>query len=100
MREINESISSLTTEFQEKLLEMTRERAVVVEDEELLEGLSSDRIAAASEAAAERGVPVVRQVGAFRPDRNVIEAFARIGWQWGGTWGGSPDYQHFSTTGG
>jgi peptidyl-dipeptidase Dcp len=55
MREINERISSLTTEFQELLLAMTRERAVIVDDDDLLEGLSSDRIAAAREAAEERG---------------------------------------------
>uniref|UniRef100_UPI0035694168 M3 family metallopeptidase n=1 Tax=Rhodohalobacter sp. TaxID=1974210 RepID=UPI0035694168 len=55
MREINERISSLTTEFQEKLLEMTRERAAVVEDETMLDGLSSDRIASAKELAEERG---------------------------------------------
>jgi peptidyl-dipeptidase Dcp len=55
MREINERISSLTTEFQELLLAMTRERAVIVDDADLLEGLSSDRIAAAREAADERG---------------------------------------------
>jgi hypothetical protein len=29
----------------------------------------------------------------------LIEAFARVGWKWGGTWAGSPDYQHFSTGG-
>jgi peptidyl-dipeptidase Dcp len=56
MREINERISSLTTEFQEKLLEMTRERAVVVEDEAMLDGLSGDRIASAKELAEERGL--------------------------------------------
>jgi peptidyl-dipeptidase Dcp len=55
MREINERVSTLTTEFQEKLLQMMRERAVIVEDRELLDGLSSDRIAAAAEAAEERG---------------------------------------------
>lgn len=55
MREINERVSSLTTEFQEKLLEMTRERVVVVEDEEMLDGLSSNRIASAREAAESRG---------------------------------------------
>lgn len=55
MREINERVSELTTRFQEQLLEMTRERAVVVEDEELLDGLNPDRIAAAKEAAEERG---------------------------------------------
>jgi hypothetical protein len=29
----------------------------------------------------------------------LVRAFARAGWGWGGRWGGSPDYQHFSTTG-
>jgi hypothetical protein len=28
------------------------------------------------------------------------DAFAAVGWQWGGRWTGSPDYQHFSSTGG
>jgi len=56
MRQVNERISSLTTEFQEKLLEMTRERAVVVDDVTMLDGLSSDRIASAKQAAEERGL--------------------------------------------
>ena len=30
----------------------------------------------------------------------LVRAFAAAGWQWGGRWTGSPDYQHFSTTGG
>lgn len=30
----------------------------------------------------------------------LVTAFASIGWQWGGLWAGSPDYQHFSATGG
>jgi hypothetical protein len=28
------------------------------------------------------------------------DAFASVGWLWGGRWSGSPDYQHFSATGG
>jgi hypothetical protein len=28
----------------------------------------------------------------------LVRAFAAAGWQWGGRWG-TPDYQHFSTTG-
>jgi len=55
MREINERVSSLTTQFQENLLEISRERAVVVDNPDLLDGLSSDRIAAAKEAAENRG---------------------------------------------
>jgi len=55
MREINERISSLTTQFQENLLALTRERAIVVEDVNRLDGLSADRIAAAKESAEARG---------------------------------------------
>ena len=29
----------------------------------------------------------------------LMRAFARIGWQWGGRWTASPDYQHFSANG-
>jgi hypothetical protein len=29
----------------------------------------------------------------------LVRAFAVAGWAWGGRWSGSPDYQHFSTTG-
>jgi hypothetical protein len=29
----------------------------------------------------------------------LVAAFAEVGWRWGGRWTGSPDYQHFSTTG-
>jgi hypothetical protein len=30
----------------------------------------------------------------------LVTAFASAGWEWGGLWTGSSDYQHFSTTGG
>ena len=30
----------------------------------------------------------------------LVRAFASVGWLWGGRWGGSPDWQHFSRTGG
>jgi hypothetical protein len=30
----------------------------------------------------------------------LVRAFAVVGWKWGGRWSGSPDYQHFSATGG
>jgi hypothetical protein len=29
----------------------------------------------------------------------LVQAFASIGWGWGGTWTGAVDYQHFSLTG-
>lgn len=29
----------------------------------------------------------------------LVQAFARIGWAWGGRWAASPDYQHFSANG-
>jgi hypothetical protein len=34
------------------------------------------------------------------PGGTLNDAFAAVGWQWGGRWAGSPDYQHFSSTGG
>ncbi|HYY64457.1 MAG TPA: M15 family metallopeptidase [Gaiellaceae bacterium] len=30
----------------------------------------------------------------------LVRTFAAVGWKWGGRWTGSPDYQHFSSTGG
>jgi hypothetical protein len=30
----------------------------------------------------------------------LVRAFASVGWLWGGRWSASPDYQHFSRTGG
>ena len=30
----------------------------------------------------------------------LVRSFAAADWQWGGRWTGSPDYQHFSATGG
>jgi hypothetical protein len=30
----------------------------------------------------------------------LVRAFASVGWLWGGRWTGSPDWQHFSATGG
>jgi len=35
----------------------------------------------------------------IRPGGPVTEAFAAIGWEWGGTWASAQDYQHFSLTG-
>jgi hypothetical protein len=34
------------------------------------------------------------------PGGTLVRAFAAAGWAWGGRWTGSPDYQHFSATGG
>ena len=33
--------------------------------------------------------------GTIREGDVVVRAFARIGWQWGGRWENTPDYQHF-----
>jgi len=30
----------------------------------------------------------------------LVRAFGSVGWLWGGRWSGTPDYQHFSSTGG
>lgn len=37
--------------------------------------------------------------GMAEPGGQLVEAFAAVGWQWGGRWTDSPDYQHFSATG-
>jgi D-alanyl-D-alanine carboxypeptidase len=34
------------------------------------------------------------------PGGVLVRAFASVGWLWGGRWTGSPDWQHFSATGG
>ena len=30
----------------------------------------------------------------------LVRAFASVGWEWGGRWASSPDYQHFYASGG
>jgi hypothetical protein len=41
-----------------------------------------------------RGLP-----GMIMPGDPIVEAFAAIGWEWGGAWSTLKDYQHFSDTG-
>ena len=38
--------------------------------------------------------------GVVRSDDVVVQAFARIGWLWGGDWSSAKDYQHFYAAGG
>lgn len=38
--------------------------------------------------------------GMAEPGGELNNAFADAGWQWGGRWTATPDYQHFSSTGG
>jgi peptidyl-dipeptidase Dcp len=56
VRAINGELSSLTTQFQNQLLEVTQERAVVIDDITALEGMSEADIAAAQQAATARGL--------------------------------------------
>jgi hypothetical protein len=37
--------------------------------------------------------------GLIHPGDVVVEAFASIGWEWGGSWTSTRDYQHFSQSG-
>lgn len=39
------------------------------------------------------------QPGMIHPDSVVVQAFADIGWTWGGDWSSLKDYQHFSASG-
>jgi hypothetical protein len=38
--------------------------------------------------------------GMATPGGLLVRAFRAVGWQWGGRWNGTPDYQHFSANGG
>jgi D-alanyl-D-alanine carboxypeptidase len=40
-----------------------------------------------------------RAAGMIHGGDVVVRAFAAAGWRWGGSWSGSRDYQHFSSTG-
>lgn len=42
----------------------------------------------------------VHRAGMAVPAGVLTSAFASVGWRWGGRWVDSPDYQHFSATGG
>ncbi|WP_182113748.1 MULTISPECIES: M3 family metallopeptidase [unclassified Actinotalea] len=55
LRELNSRISTLETAFGRELLAETNASAVLVEDAEDLEGMPQDAIAAARQAAADRG---------------------------------------------
>ena len=55
IRSLNEQLSNLQTEFNDNLLAATKERSVIVDDADELDGLSEAQIAAAAEKAKERG---------------------------------------------
>lgn len=55
IREINSELSALSTTFQQNMLAITREIAVVVDDVEMLDGLSDSQIASAARLATDRG---------------------------------------------
>ena len=55
VRAINEQLSSLETQFQNNLLAITKERALLVDDVSKLEGMSESEINAAKQAAAVKG---------------------------------------------
>lgn len=40
-----------------------------------------------------------RRKGMIGARGRVVRAFAEIGWEWGGAWSGTKDFQHFSATG-
>ena len=56
IRSLNEQLSKLETKFEENLLAIAKERAVVVDTAEELDGMSAAEIAAAAEAAKSRGL--------------------------------------------
>jgi hypothetical protein len=47
-------------------------------------------------ATLDRSADTHPRPGVIRANGPVVRAFARIGWEWGGTWSSAKDYQHFS----
>ncbi|WP_309615671.1 M3 family metallopeptidase [Salinibacterium sp.] len=56
LRDLNQSLSTLTTRFEKNLLADTNDLAVVIDDSAQLDGLETGEISAAAEAATERGL--------------------------------------------
>jgi hypothetical protein len=63
-------------------------------------GLSSQPRAGRRFAAIDRSADARAYAGAVRAEDVVVRSFERIGWEWGGDWSTSKDYQHFSSSGG
>jgi peptidyl-dipeptidase Dcp len=57
LRKLNQEEAGLSTDFQNKLLAATKAGALVLDDRAQLEGLNEADVAAAAEAAKERGLP-------------------------------------------
>jgi len=51
-------------------------------------------------AAIDRSARARVPTGAIQAGDVVVRAFDRIGWDWGGDWFMTKDYQHFSASGG
>jgi len=47
-------------------------------------------------AAVDRAAAATPRPPVIATNGPVVRAFARIGWEWGGTWTSGKDYQHFS----
>ena len=56
IRSLNEQLSKLETKFEENLLAIAKERAIIVDKPEDLDGLPASEIAAAAEEAKGRGL--------------------------------------------
>lgn len=56
IRSLNEQLSKLETKFEENLLAISKERAIVVDSAKELDGMTAAEIAAAGEAAKARGL--------------------------------------------
>lgn len=52
--------------------------------------------AGAAFAAIDRSAGAQVPPGVIRADDDVVRAFTRIGWSWGGAWRGPRDFQHFT----
>jgi len=90
LKALNEQISTLETAFQQKLLAAAKDGALVIDDKARLQGLSDEQIAAAAQAAADRGLKgkwvIVLQNTTQQPllqdlaDRAVRQQLFEAGW--------------------
>jgi peptidyl-dipeptidase Dcp len=90
LKALNEQISTLETAFQQKLLAAGKDGALVIDDKSKLAGLSDEQIAAAAQAAKDRGLTgkwvIVLQNTTQQPqlqdlsDRAVRQALFEASW--------------------
>jgi peptidyl-dipeptidase Dcp len=77
LRELNREEATLTTEFQNRLLEANKAASISLDDAAQLDGLSEEDVASAAQLAAERGTPGQWVIGIQNTTQQPALAFLR-----------------------